>query len=79
MEYYALEPFGAERDNIHAGLIASTVANVHISKKDKMLKPADFMLKNASDINRENEQKEKQRINDLMTFMLQAGTPTGNA
>ena len=28
LAYYAIEPFGAERDNIHAGIIASTIANV---------------------------------------------------
>ena len=69
MEYFALEPYGAERDNIHAGLIASTIANVHISKKEKMLKPADFMLKDANDIQREEDDKERKRIGELMSFM----------
>lgn len=44
MEYYALEPFGAERDNLHAALIASTIANVHRGKNQKAFKAEDFML-----------------------------------
>lgn len=47
MAYYTLEPWGAERDNLHAGLIASTVANVHRNPKvrrDPYL-AKDFVLK----------------------------------
>ena len=33
--YYQLEPFGAERDNLHAGIIASAISGG---------KPADFLV-----------------------------------
>lgn len=42
MAFDSISPFGAERDNYHAGVVASTVANCH-SKKS--FSPADFMLK----------------------------------
>jgi len=45
MAYYSLEPFGPRRDNIHAGLIASTLANCNRRKNSKPFTPNDFMLK----------------------------------
>lgn len=44
MAYYSLEPFGQERDNFHAGVVASTMANVHSKRR---FKPDDFMLRDA--------------------------------
>jgi len=42
--YYELEPFGARRDNWHAGMIAALLANIHRGKGAKAASPADFML-----------------------------------
>jgi hypothetical protein len=47
MAYYSIEPFGAERDNLHAGIVASVVANANRDPKRKPVKPDDFMLKPA--------------------------------
>jgi hypothetical protein len=41
--YYGLEPFGQERDSLHSGIIAATIANAHSSSKSKTFQPADFM------------------------------------
>lgn len=41
--YYLLEPFGEERDDLRAGIISSTVANVFRSKRSKTFAPRDFM------------------------------------
>lgn len=38
-----MEPFGSERDNIHAGIIASTLANIHGGSK-KTWSAKDFMV-----------------------------------
>lgn len=38
------EPFGPMRDNIHAALIASTIANVNRSRSSPPIRVADFML-----------------------------------
>jgi len=49
VEYYAAEPWGAYRDNLHTGIIASVIANVHRGKKGKAVKPADFLLRSRDD------------------------------
>lgn len=42
--YYNLHPFGVERDNAHAGLIASMIGNAHRGKHGKPFNPSDFMF-----------------------------------
>lgn len=50
-EYYASEPWGAYRDNLHAGIIASVVANSAPTRKRgaKALKPGDFVLRTVAE------------------------------
>jgi hypothetical protein len=44
MAFYQFEPFGEERDDLRAGIVASTVANANRDpKKGRALKPQDFM------------------------------------
>lgn len=44
MAYAELEPFGEERGDLRAGIIASTIANVNRDpKKGRPFKPGDFM------------------------------------
>ncbi len=43
MAYAQLEPWGEERADLRAGIIASTQANVMRGKKGKPFKPQDFM------------------------------------
>lgn len=40
--FFRLQPFGPIRDNFHAGIIASTAANL-FNSKGQALTPADFM------------------------------------
>ena len=40
--YYGLEPFGQDREALHAGIIAATVANANAAK-GKTYQPSDFM------------------------------------
>lgn len=49
MIYYEMEPFGAARDNLHAGIVAATMANVNRAKGRKPLKPGDFMVRDAQE------------------------------
>jgi len=44
-EYYASEPWGAYRDNLHAGIIASVIVNSQPGRKRKPMAPGDFVLK----------------------------------
>ena len=42
--YYQLEPWGEERADLRAGIVASTIANVNRSaKRTKPYTPRDFM------------------------------------
>jgi hypothetical protein len=41
--YFAIEPFGEERADLRAGIVASTIANVHAGRKGKPFAPVDFM------------------------------------
>lgn len=41
--YEQIDPSGAERTDLNAGIIASTIANVWRGKGQKTLKPSDFM------------------------------------
>ena len=43
MAYYEVNPFGSVRDDLQAGIIASTIANVNRGKNDKSFTPSDFM------------------------------------
>lgn len=46
MEYAELEPFGEERADLRAGIVASMIANVNRDpRKGKPFQPSDFMPK----------------------------------
>jgi len=44
MRFWRMEPWGPYRDNIHAGLIAATIANVHRGKNARPISHDVFML-----------------------------------
>lgn len=43
MAFYALEPFGPERQDLQAGIVASTIANVNRTRGQDPYSPLDFM------------------------------------
>ena len=43
MAYDSVEPFGEDRADLRAGIIASTIANVNRESKRKAFVPRDFM------------------------------------
>lgn len=61
-EYYAAEPWGAYRDNLHAGIIASVLVNGRPGRKQKTLGPGDFVLRSASDKRRGDTAKALARL-----------------
>jgi hypothetical protein len=42
---YRLSPFGDERADLRAGIVASTMANCHATRRSKAFEPSDFMPK----------------------------------
>jgi len=45
LAYYKLEPFGAERDNYHAAMIASLLANSNRRKNTPAIPVSEFMYR----------------------------------
>jgi hypothetical protein len=43
MAYDVVEPFGDGRGDIQAGVVASTIANIHRTKNARPYKPTDFV------------------------------------
>ena len=67
MAYYSIEPFGTQREDYRAGLIAATVANCAGAGKKKALQPTDFIPifvqeKEMSFIDRKKEQLRQMSI-----------------
>ena len=52
MAFAELEPFGALRDNIHAGIVAATVANANrdTKRRPEPFSPQDFLIEDIEDI-----------------------------
>lgn len=55
--YYQVEPWGQLRDNMHAGLIASTIANQHRKRGGKVITYKDYLLEPASQRRADNRAK----------------------
>lgn len=74
MAYYKLDPFGGERGDLQAGIVASTVANVNrdSKKRRKPFEPKDFMVDWAA----QNEPKTAD-ISALMAFVKTANAAMG--
>ncbi len=62
--YYGEEPFGVNRDNLHAGIIASAVINASGNRRrgSKAMSPDDFMLRSRE------EQRERSTAEALAFF-----------
>ena len=61
MAFYEISPFGDERSDFQAGVIASTVANVNKRKNRKPYRPQDFMFKPS---------KKKQTVDEQWQIIL---------
>ena len=72
--YYQIEPFGQERDNLHAAMIACTVANAHGAKT----KIADFMLKMKEAVVRQTP-KQMMAILEMFTQWFNGKKQDGDA
>lgn len=60
---YNIDPFDEERADLRAGIVASTLANIHRGKNTEPLSPFDFMWGGA-------ERKKQQTANDLKNFLM---------
>lgn len=70
MAFMQVEPFGEERADLRAGIVASTIANVVRKKGGKMAKPEDFMPKF-------NVKKEEQTIEEQLNVVKMLNAALG--
>ena len=71
VEFWRMEPWGSHRDNIHAGLIAATVANAYRKKNARPVTFQDFMLL-------ETVQHKKKKTKETIAWMKAVGKKRGN-
>lgn len=64
-EYYRLEPWGPARDNMHAGLVASTLVNINRRKGTRAATFQDFMLTAAAEQGRDNMRRFRETLRAL--------------
>ena len=68
MLYYQVEPWGEERADYRAGIVASTYANVHRNpkKRTKAYEPGDFMPVFAAKDTREKSAADMLKIVEMI-------------
>jgi hypothetical protein len=71
MDEYQREPWGTWRDNVHAAMIASTVANAFRGEKSRAYSPDDFMLLEP-EIARAKKEADQQRKAQMFIEYLKA-------
>lgn len=70
MAYAEIEPFGEERADLRAGIVASTIANVNRGKNKRAYKAQAFMPR--------FERKRKQGAAEMVTFFRTLEKKLGN-
>lgn len=66
VKFWKMEPWGAYRDNIHAGFIAATIANVNRKPNTKPITHEVFMLTDRSDYS-------KRKTKETLSWMKAVG------
>lgn len=67
--YSRIEPFGEDRADLRAGIVAATTANCHRSSRTKAFTPEDFMPKWGGS-NVDEKQSAKEIVNSLKMFAM---------
>ena len=71
VKFYGMEPFGPQRDNIHAGLVAATIANAYRKKGSRAITFEDFMLVDPA-------VHKKKKTKETIAWMKAVGKKRGN-
>ncbi|HMU15811.1 MAG TPA: hypothetical protein PKC95_00070 [Thauera aminoaromatica] len=67
--FWKVEPWGAWRDNVHAGLIASVIANAHRGRGVPAFSPANFMLQER------DPAVDQVKVANIVSFFRRAAKP----
>ena len=74
--YYSIEPFGEFRRDLQAGIVASTLANIHGPRRP--LSPADFVLdftRAAEEISPEDQERHDFEVARQITLAMGGEAP----
>lgn len=72
--FWRMEPWGSYRDNVHAGLIAATLANIYRKKNTEPMSFEDFMLVTPEEHNRRQTEKTYKWMRSLAKKKVDSGT-----
>lgn len=75
MAYFGIEPFGEERADLRAGIVASTIANVNRGKNTNPFAPKDFMPNFGKP--KEQTPEQMKTVAKLITAMYEAKARKG--
>lgn len=67
--YWQIEPWGAWRDNVHAGLVAAVIANVHRGRGVPAFSHANFMLQ------QRDPTVDQAKVANIVSFFRRAAKP----
>jgi hypothetical protein len=68
--YHNLEPWGEQKADVRAGIIASTIANVNKGKNTKAFSYENFILKSKLELEYEAKRKKKQPIKQMANTLM---------
>jgi hypothetical protein len=68
-EFYQLEPWGSWRDNVHAGIIASVLCNIHRSKDSDPFTYEDFLMMSQEEAQERTERKRRAKAGALFNLL----------
>lgn len=74
--FWAHEPWGPWRDNMHAAIIAAEIRRPNL-KKGSRVSLADFMLRHPADVEDEREQGRRKATSNLFQFFKLVGKRKG--
>lgn len=70
MAYAALEPFGPQRDDVRAGTVAATLANIH---RDRKARPSPFTSEDFFPSEEVPEETEDDKLARLKNMAIRMG------
>lgn len=70
--YWAKEPWGQQRDNAHAALVATVIANIHRGERQEPFTLNDFMLLDDESHHEKEAQRHKHGAQTLINFLRAA-------
>lgn len=66
--YWAHEPWGPWRDNMHAAIIAREIRRPHLKDPRKPTPLSEFILRDPDEIEQEKAERQTDRVKGLFTF-----------